>query len=164
MSTPLLVATGIHKSFGGVQALRGVDFDLNAGEIHALLGENGAGKSTLMNILSGVETPDAGTITIDGKAVRFANPREAQAAGIATIFQELDLVPTLDVAANLFLGRELVRPGGFLDVPAMRREASKRLEAIELAIDVDRPVASHCRSVIVRWWRSSRRSPSRRAS
>ena len=93
-----------------------------------------------MNILSGVHSPDEGTITIDGAPVRFSSPREAQAAGIATIFQELDLVPTLDVAANLFLGRELVRPGGFLDVAGMRREARKRLEAIELDIDVERRV------------------------
>ena len=142
MSRPLLAAQGIVKSFGGVQALRGVDFDLRAGEVHALLGENGAGKSTLMNVLSGVETPDAGTIAIDGKPVRFSNPRDAQEAGIATIFQELDLVPTLNVAANLFLGRELVRPGGLLDKAAMRREAEQRLQSIEMAIDVDRPVGS----------------------
>ncbi|TGQ28207.1 MULTISPECIES: sugar ABC transporter ATP-binding protein [unclassified Mesorhizobium] len=141
MSAPLLSVTGAIKRFGGVQALRGVDFDLRAGEIHALLGENGAGKSTLMNLLSGVYAPDEGTIEIDGKPVRFSNPREAQAAGIATIFQELDLVPTLDVASNLFLGRELMRPGGFLDAPAMRREAGRRLEAIELAIDPARLVA-----------------------
>ena len=140
MNPPLLAATGIVKSFGGVQALRGVDFDLRGGEIHALLGENGAGKSTLINVLSGVHPPDEGTVTIDGAPVRFSNPREAQAAGIATIFQELDLVPSLDVAANLFLGRELVRPGGFLDIARMRREARKRLEAIELNIDVERPV------------------------
>jgi len=141
MSAPLLSVTGAVKRFGGVQALRGVDFDLKAGEIHALLGENGAGKSTLMNLLSGVHTPDEGEIRIDGKPVHLNNPREAQAAGIATIFQELDLVPSLDVAANLFLGRELMRPGGLLDVPAMRREARKRLEAIELAIDPARLVA-----------------------
>ncbi|RWM24346.1 sugar ABC transporter ATP-binding protein [Mesorhizobium sp.] len=141
MSAPLLSVTGAVKRFGGVQALRGVDFDLKAGEIHALLGENGAGKSTLMNLLSGVYTPDEGEIRIDGKPVTFSNPREAQAAGIATIFQELDLVPSLDVAANLFLGRELMRPGGMLDVPAMRREAKRRLEAIELAIDPARLVA-----------------------
>ncbi|MDX8452803.1 sugar ABC transporter ATP-binding protein [Mesorhizobium sp. VK9D] len=141
MSAPLLSVTGAVKRFGGVQALRGVDFDLKAGEIHALLGENGAGKSTLMNLLSGVYTPDEGEIRVDGKQVVFNNPREAQAAGIATIFQELDLVPSLDVAANLFLGRELMRPGGMLDVPAMRREAKKRLEAIELAIDPARLVA-----------------------
>ncbi|MGX8008139.1 sugar ABC transporter ATP-binding protein [Mesorhizobium sp. ORM8.1] len=140
MSAPLLSMTGAVKSFGGAQALRGVDFDLKAGEIHALLGENGAGKSTLMNLLSGVHTPDEGEIRIDGKPVRFNNPREAQGAGIATIFQELDLVPSLDVAANLFLGRELMR-GGMLDVPAMRREAKQRLQAIELAIDPARLVA-----------------------
>jgi len=141
VSAPLLSVTGAVKRFGGVQALRGVDFDLKAGEIHALLGENGAGKSTLMNLLSGVYAPDEGEIRIDGSPVRFNNPREAQAAGIATIFQELDLVPSLDVAANLFLGRELMRPGGMLDVPAERREAKQRLEAIELAIDPARLVA-----------------------
>ncbi|MDQ0467769.1 sugar ABC transporter ATP-binding protein [Labrys wisconsinensis] len=140
MNAPLLAMTGVVKSFGGVQALRGVDFDLKAGEIHALLGENGAGKSTLMNVLAGVHAPDEGAMAIDGAPVRFSNPREAQAAGIATIFQELDLVPGLDVAANLFLGRELTRPGGFLDVPAMRRQARERLEALDLAIDVERPV------------------------
>ena len=100
-----------------------------------------------MNLLSGVYPPDEGSIRIDGTPVRFANPREAQAAGIATIFQELDLVPSLDVAANLFLGHELTRPGGMLDIAAMRREARRRLEPIEPAIDaqpagrrpVDRP-------------------------
>ncbi|MER8425408.1 MULTISPECIES: sugar ABC transporter ATP-binding protein [unclassified Mesorhizobium] len=140
MTSPLLTMNGVVKRFGGVHALRGVDFELRVGEIHALLGENGAGKSTLMNILSGVHAPDEGTITIDGAPVHFANPREAQAAGIATIFQELDLVPGLDVAANLFLGRELVKPGGFLDVARMREEARTRLTAIELDIDVERPV------------------------
>ena len=140
MTPPLLAIKGVTKHFGGVQALRGVDFDLRAGEIHALLGENGAGKSTLMNILSGVHAPDTGTLMIDGAPVRLANPREAQAAGIATIFQELDLVPSLDVAANLFLGREILRPGRFLDIAAMRREARKRLALIELDIDVERLV------------------------
>ena len=132
---PFLVVKGAVKRFGGAQALRGVDFDLRPGEIHALLGENGAGKSTLMNILSGVHAPDEGGVLIDGAPVRFGNPRDAQAAGIATVFQELDLVPSLDVAANLFLGRELTRPGGLLDVAAMRQEAQRRLEALELAID-----------------------------
>ena len=91
--SPLLAMRGVAKHFGGVQALRGVDFDLDRGEIHALLGENGAGKSTLMNMLSGVIEPDAGEMRIDGQPVRFADPRAAQAAGVATIFQELDLVP-----------------------------------------------------------------------
>jgi ABC-type glutathione transport system ATPase component len=84
----LLAVRGVVKRFGGVQALQGVDFDLQPGEIHALLGENGAGKSTLMNILSGVIEPDAREVRIDGEAVRFADPRAAQAAGVATIFRE----------------------------------------------------------------------------
>ena len=97
------------------------------GEIHALLGENGAGKSTLMNVLSGVIAPDGGEMRLDGEPVRFADPRAAQAAGIATVFQELDLVPSLDVAANLYLGRELTR-AGVLDRAAMRKGARERLD------------------------------------
>ncbi|KRQ01055.1 sugar ABC transporter ATP-binding protein [Bradyrhizobium manausense] len=137
--TPLLAMRGIVKSFGGAQALRGVDFDLESGEIHALLGENGAGKSTLMNVLSGVIAPDQGEIRVDGAAVRFTDPRAAQAAGVATIFQELDLVPSLDVTANLFLGRELTR-AGVLDGGAMRRAARARLDEIGFDVDVDQPV------------------------
>jgi ribose transport system ATP-binding protein len=135
----LLEMRGVTKSFGGAQALRGVDFTLNRGEIHALLGENGAGKSTLMNILSGVITPDGGEMRLDGEAVRFADPRAAQAAGIATVFQELDLVPSLDVAANLYLGRELTR-AGVLDRAAMRRGARERLTALGMEFDLDQPV------------------------
>jgi len=140
MSERLLEMRGIAKHFGGVQALRGVDFDLSRGEVHALLGENGAGKTTLMNILSGVIEPDEGTIAVEGKTVRFATPREAQANGIATIFQELDLVPSLDVAANLFLGRELTR-GSVLDRAAMRQAAHSRLEVVGVDIDVAQPVS-----------------------
>jgi ribose transport system ATP-binding protein len=132
--------SNVAKSFGGAQALRGVDFDLRRGEIHALLGENGAGKSTLMNILSGVIGPDSGEILINGTPARFADPRAAQAAGVATIFQELDLVPSLDVTANLFLGRELTR-SGVLDRAAMRRAARLRLDAVGVDIDVDQPVS-----------------------
>jgi ribose transport system ATP-binding protein len=95
---PVLAVHGVTKSFGGAQALRGVDFTLQRGEVHALLGENGAGKTTLMNILSGAIAPDDGDLSINGETVHFDDPREAQAAGIATIHQELDLVPTLDVA------------------------------------------------------------------
>ena len=138
-AAPLLVMRGVTKHFGGVQALRGVDFDLKRGEIHALLGENGAGKSTLMNILSGVFAPDAGEMLLEGQPVRFDDPRAAQAAGVATIFQELDLVPSLDVTANLFLGRELTR-GGVLDRAAMRKEALTRISVVGADIDVDQPV------------------------
>ena len=119
--------------------MRGVDFELRRGEIHALLGENGAGKSTLMNMLSGVIAPDGGEMRLDGQPVRFADPRAAQAAGIATVFQELDLVPSLDVAANLYLGRELTR-AGVLDRAAMRRGARERLTAIGMEFDLDQPV------------------------
>src|SRR5437879_1152723 len=103
-AAPLVQMRAIEKRFGGVHALRGVDFTLGAGAVHALLGENGAGKSTLMNILSGVHAPDAGELAIDGRPVHFQTPRDALAHGISTIFQELDLVPGLDIAANLFLG------------------------------------------------------------
>jgi ribose transport system ATP-binding protein len=135
----LLTMQGVEKSFGGAQALRGVDFDLRHGEVHALLGENGAGKSTLMNILSGVIAPDRGQILIEGAPVTFNDPRDAQAAGVATIFQELDLVPSLDVTANLFLGRELTR-AGVLDRAQMRLAARERLKEIGSDIDVDQPV------------------------
>jgi len=138
-ASPLLDMRAIAKSFGGAQALRGVDFSLKRGEVHALLGENGAGKSTLMNILSGVIIPDGGEMRIEGEPVRFADPRAAQAAGIATVFQELDLVPSLDVAANLYLGRELTR-GGVLDRGAMRRGARERLAEIGMEFDLDQPV------------------------
>ena len=135
----LLAMRNVTKRFGGVHALRGVDFSLQAGEVHALLGENGAGKSTLMNILSGALAPDEGEIAVDGAAVRFADPRAAQAAGIATIFQELDLVPGLDIAANLFLGHEITA-GGRLRGDRMRKLARDRLAAIGLDLDVARLV------------------------
>ncbi|MDR3493266.1 MAG: sugar ABC transporter ATP-binding protein [Ancalomicrobiaceae bacterium] len=136
---PIIEVRRVAKSFGGVKALRGVDFTLYGGEVHALLGENGAGKSTLMNILSGVHAADEGELLIDGTPVRFTDPREAQAAGIATIYQELDLVPSLDVTANLFLGHEITR-NGLLDNAAMRAEARRRLAVIDVDIDVDRRV------------------------
>ena len=97
---------GMAKSFGGVHALRGVDFSLRHGEVHALLGENGAGKSTLINVLSGLFPDYEGQMEIDGIPVTFHRPAQAQAAGVATIHQELDLVPEMTVAENLFLGRE----------------------------------------------------------
>jgi ribose transport system ATP-binding protein len=140
MSEPILVMRGIEKRFGGVHALRGVDFDLKAGEVQALLGENGAGKSTLMNILAGVVAPDRGEVTLNGAPVRFTSPRDALEGGIATIFQELDLAPGLDIAANLFLGRELMRLGGRLDNAKMARQARDRMAVVGLDIDVGRRV------------------------
>jgi ribose transport system ATP-binding protein len=141
MAELLLEMLGIVKRFGGVHALRGVDFDLRRGEVHALLGENGAGKSTLMNVLSGVIQPDEGTIQVAGKPVTFVSPRDAQASGIATIFQELDLVPSLDVAANLFLGHEITRPLGRLDSKRMEREAWTRLREAEVHVNVRQQIS-----------------------
>src|SRR5271165_830945 len=102
----LLQLKGIVKAFAGVQALKGVDFDLRAGEVHALMGENGAGKSTLMKILFGVQPPDSGTIEIDGHGeVAIDDPRHALALGVGLVSQEPSLVPQLDVAQNIFLGQ-----------------------------------------------------------
>ncbi|WP_020387084.1 sugar ABC transporter ATP-binding protein [Kribbella catacumbae] len=130
----------IGKRYGGVQACRDVDFTLGAGEVHALLGENGAGKSTLMKILSGDVTGYAGQIEINGSPVSFSGPTDAQAAGIAMIHQELDLVPGLPVADNIFLGRELRTRLRTVDRRRMEREARALLERSGVDLDPRRPV------------------------
>jgi inositol transport system ATP-binding protein len=134
MSAPLLRVTGIAKLYPGVQALDDVSFDLRAGEIHGLLGENGAGKSTLLKILSGAERPDAGRIEVAGAELVLASPHDAQVLGIATIYQELNLLPNLTVAENVFMGRE---PGGraFLSWRRLVAQTREVLERIGLAID-----------------------------
>jgi len=136
---PLLRLQGISKGFPGVQALSRMDFALDTGQIHALTGENGAGKSTLMKILSGVYRPDEGSILIDGKEQHFDGYRDASAAGIATIFQEFSLIPDLDAAENIFLGRELTR-GGLLQRSAMRRRAAALFERLGYPVPLNRPV------------------------
>ncbi|MFI5709489.1 sugar ABC transporter ATP-binding protein [Kribbella sp. NPDC051620] len=136
----LVRMTRIGKRYGGVQACREVDFTLGAGEVHALLGENGAGKSTLMKILSGDVTGYDGQIEINGAPVSFSGPTDAQAAGIAMIHQELDLVPGLSVADNIFLGRELRTPLRTVDRRRMEREARTLLERSGVALDPRRPV------------------------
>src|SRR3954452_25374958 len=103
---PLLQARSVTKVFPGVRALGGVDFTLRRGEVHALLGENGAGKSTLIKVLTGVYRRDGGVIRLDGAPIDPAATREAQALGISTVYQEVNLVPALSVAENLFLGRQ----------------------------------------------------------
>src|SRR5688572_8868687 len=105
MPAPLLQMRAIRKSFGGVEVLEGVDFDVRPAEVHALAGENGAGKSTLMNIVSGVLPADGGTMLWDGRTVQPRTPREAQNLGIAFVHQELALAPELTAAENIFLGR-----------------------------------------------------------
>ncbi len=138
----MLSLSGIEKRFGGVRALRGVDFDLRAGEIHVLLGENGAGKSTLMSVISGAIAPDQGSMLLSGREVRFASPREAHAAGIIMIPQELDLVPGLSIAANLFLGHERLTGRRTLDDGRMMREAHALLHRAGVALDPALRVAS----------------------
>ena len=108
---PVLELQGISKAYGAVRALTGVGLRLMAGEVLALVGDNGAGKSTLIAIVSGAVRPDEGTIVVDGHQNAFQNAIEARGAGIETVFQTLALAPTLDIAENVFLGRELVRPG-----------------------------------------------------
>src|SRR5271155_2272256 len=110
-TSSLLSMHGIHKSFPGVHALRGVDLELRAGEVLALVGENGAGKSTLVKVLAGAHRPDSGSIVIDRAPVAFRSPLDARKAGIAVIYQEFNLVPSLTAAANIFLGQERTRLG-----------------------------------------------------
>ena len=131
---PLLELTGITKSFGGVEALRAVDFTLRTGEIHGLVGENGAGKSTLMKIIAGVHADFTGTMKLDGKDVRFRSARDALNAGVGMVHQELSIVPDLSVAENVFLGTQPIR-GGVIDWKRMVREAREHLAG--LGIDVD---------------------------
>jgi ABC-type sugar transport system ATPase subunit len=128
MSRTLLRMTGIVKNFPGVKALDGVSLDVREGEVHGLLGENGAGKSTLLKILAGALTPDAGSIEFDGREVSLPAPQAAQALGIVTIYQEFNLIPSMTVEENLFLGREPVA-GPFVSWPKMRqgtREIAQR--------------------------------------
>src|SRR3954464_1123458 len=115
----------VTKNFGGVHALRDVTFTARAAEVHALCGENGAGKSTLMKILAGALTDHDGQIVLDGREVAFAGPRDAEDAGIRIIYQELNLVPEMTVAANIFLGRERRGRLGLLDDRAMEAEARR---------------------------------------
>ncbi len=133
MADPFLEARGLAKRFPGVRALDGVDLSVGRGETVAVIGENGAGKSTLMKILAGVQTPDAGEIRVDGRPVAIDSVRAAEALGIALIHQELNLCDNLDVAANLFLGRE-PRRGLFVDRAKMEREAGGLLERVGLDV------------------------------
>ena len=135
-----LEARGISKSFPGVRALDDVDLKLRSGRLTALLGENGAGKSTLMNIFAGVFQPDAGELRVSGKPVRFASPRQAIDHGIATIFQELNLAPSMTVAENIFLGREPLRRSGLIDFGALNRNAAAWLEKLDLDVSPTTPV------------------------
>jgi ribose transport system ATP-binding protein len=133
--TEVIRMTSIEKRFPGVHALRSAQFDLNAGEVHALMGENGAGKSTLMKILSGIYSPDSGSIRINGDEVRISGPRAAQALGIGIIHQELALMPDLTVAQNIFIGREPKSRWGVLDEGQLNRDAEAIFAAMKVPLD-----------------------------
>jgi fructose transport system ATP-binding protein len=136
----VLEARGISKAYGHVQALRDVDLELYRGEVLGLVGDNGAGKSTLIKILSGAVQPDFGEILVDGRPIVMKSPVDAQHAGIETVHQDLAVVPMLDIAENLFLGREERAPGPigtvlhFLNKRAMRREASDHLKELNIGV------------------------------
>lgn len=133
---PVLQARGLVKTFGRVIALDSADFDLFPGEVLAVIGDNGAGKSSLIKVLSGAYTADSGDIRLDGQPVLFKRPQEARAMGIETVYQTLAVSPALDIASNLFLGREKRRPGilgsvfRMLDGPGMRKAAKDQMTAL----------------------------------
>lgn len=127
---------GVNISFGPVQVLKGVDFNIRAGEVHALMGENGAGKSTLMKILTGIYRADSGTLAIEGQTADIKSPADAQKLGIAIMHQELNLLPEMTVAENFFLGREITK-NGMLQKAAMRAETERHLKALQANFSPD---------------------------
>jgi ribose transport system ATP-binding protein len=139
---PVLEARGLVKRFPGVLALDGVDLALHKGEVHALVGENGAGKSTLIKLLTGAYAPDGGALLHNGQEVSYPSPRAAQDDGISTIYQEVNLVPLMSVARNLFLGHEPRNRVGLIDVRRMEREAESLLKKYGIALDVRAPLRS----------------------
>jgi ABC-type sugar transport system ATPase subunit len=147
-------STALTKSYPGAQALKGLNFAVAAGEVRALLGRNGAGKSTLVKLLSGTEAPDAGTLKIAGRTVDAFTPAHANALGVATVHQELSLVPELSVAENILLGRwGSHRRGWLIDRQAVLREAAAVLA--EFGVQVDRrPRRTSCRSPSDNLWKS----------
>jgi monosaccharide-transporting ATPase len=140
--SPILEVRRVTKRFPGVLALDDVSFELRPGEVHALVGENGAGKSTLIKVITGVYKPDDGQVHFKGEEVSFSDPRESQAVGISTIYQEINLIPLLSVAQNIFLGREPRNRLGIIDVESMNREAAEILERYGIRADVTAPLRS----------------------
>ena len=140
MTTPAMELRGVTKRFGSVIALRDVDIQVQPGEVHCLLGDNGAGKSTLIKILSGVHQPTQGEILLDGNPVRFRGPRDAQERGIATVFQDLGMIPLMSISRNFFLGREPLR--GFFPFVRMDKDRANviaRKAMGDIGIDVRDP-------------------------
>ena len=136
---PVLQATGLVKRYGQVTALDGTDFELRSGEILAVIGDNGAGKSSLIKALSGATIPDSGEILLDGNPVRFRSPIDARRKGIETVYQDLAVAPAMTIAENLFMGREILRPGflgmlRIIDKKAMLTEATRHMADLKIGI------------------------------
>ena len=140
MQDKILEMKGISIAFPGVKALDNVDFSLKKGEVHALLGENGAGKSTLIKCLTGVHHMDAGTIALDGQAIKPSTPQAAITMGISTVFQEINLCPNLTVAENIFIGRQPMKRGQ-INWKLINRKATELMERMGMSIDVTRPLS-----------------------
>jgi ABC-type sugar transport system ATPase subunit len=144
----VLRVRGINKSFGAVQALKNVDFEVRPGEVTALIGDNGAGKSTLINVITGVLAPDSGELIFEGERVEFTSPHDARERGIETVYQDLAVAPQLDAVANIFLGRERRMAGllgrlGFLDQQRMQTETGEQLEELHVRIpDPTKPLST----------------------
>ncbi len=155
MAEAIFRLRNISKTFPGVKALSGIDFDLCPGEIHCICGENGAGKSTLIKIISGAYQPDpGGEITFEGKKVSFT-PRQALDAGIQTIYQEHNVFPMLSVTENIFAGLEVVQKGIFVNKKDMREQAQKALKYLHCAFDADALVGT-LSSGEKNWWKLPR--------
>jgi erythritol transport system ATP-binding protein len=142
MATPVLAASAVTKRYAGISALAGVDFAVEPGRVHALIGENGAGKSTLVKILAGVERPTSGNVVFDGRAVRFQSARDARELGIEIIHQELQLFPDLSIEENIFVGRERRTRWGTIDRRAQREATVAVLERLGHRLPIDRRVGS----------------------
>jgi fructose transport system ATP-binding protein len=150
MSETVLEARNIVKRYGHVTAVNGADFDLRGGEVLAVIGDNGAGKSSLIKVLSGDVIPDSGEVLLDDRPVHFRSPHDAQQAGIETVYQDLAMAPALDIATNLFLGREIKRKGPLgsilrmIDTKEMRRQSRKQMDELGITTlqSITQPVDS----------------------
>ena len=144
--TPLVEMEGVGKAYGAIRALEGINLTVNAGEVACVLGDNGAGKSTLIKIISGLHGHTEGTLRVDGRERKFSSPRESLDAGIATVYQDLDVVPLMEVWRNFFLGSE-IRKGKYpfapLDIKAMRRIADEELQKMGIHVkDINQPIGT----------------------
>ena len=136
MNENILELRNITKRFSGVEVLHEVSFELRPGEVHALLGENGAGKSTLIKVMTGVHQPDGGSIFLNGELVQFADPSESLQAGLAAIYQELSIFPDLNVAENIFVGRQPTKASGRVDWRTLYADAARLLDSLGVQLDL----------------------------